>query len=199
MKLKLILVLITGLLISQNLLADSPLTSTNISDAYPDSKIVQLASKADGRLTIDLIDFLMEDMHPIELKIALINKLGWDSNFSNSTTFYKNLQFVNEFKNKDEFLKNANAGVLICLAYLKAMGNYDDVDEAIIYAKKAKLKNSKSYTINIICALIEAQKASNSSDWDKAKNLMNNVRTNQSLEKDMKQEAIDIIFEYMDS
>lgn len=199
MKLKLILVLIAGLLFSQNLVADSPLTSTNISDAYPDSKIVQLASKADGRLTIDLINFLMEDMHPIELKIALINKLGWDSNFSNSTTFYKNLQFVDEFKNKDEFLKNANADVLICMAYLKAMEHYDDVDEAITYAKKAKLKNSKSYTINIICALIEAQKVSNASDWAKAKKLMNDVRTNQSLEKDMKQEAIDIIFEYMDS
>jgi hypothetical protein len=44
MKCKLFLALVFGLLVNQNLLADSPLTSTQISNAYQDYAIIQLAS-----------------------------------------------------------------------------------------------------------------------------------------------------------
>ena len=64
-------------------------------------------------------------------------------------------------------------------------------------AQKAKLKKKNSYTINIICALIEAQKAMGS-DWCEVYNLTNNVRINDALQIDMKEDAIKIIFEYMD-
>ncbi len=40
MKAKLALLLIAAVVLSQNLFADSPLTSTPISEAYKDSKIV---------------------------------------------------------------------------------------------------------------------------------------------------------------
>ena len=83
------------------------------------------------------------------------------------------------------------------MAYLKALDDYFDVDEAIVYAKKATGKNKNSYTTNIICALIEAQKAMGS-DWSEVYNLTNNVRLNRSLNRDMKEEAVKIIFEYMD-
>ena len=96
-----------------------------------------------------------------------------------------------------EFLDQADGGILISMAYLKALDNYFEVDEAIILARRAKSKGDDSYTINIICALIEAQKALDS-DWCEVYNLANNVRTNQSLNMDMKEDAIKIIFEYMD-
>ncbi len=44
-------------------------------------------------------------------------------------------------------------------AYIKAMENYSEVDEAIILADKAIAKNkNRSYTFNIIAALIKALK-----------------------------------------
>ena len=197
MKTKFILVLITGFLFSQNLFADSPLTSTLISHAYTDSKIVQLASETDGWLTIELMNYLYESMHPIELKIAVINELGWGSMYSNASPFYEYLKEKDNFKDNDEFLNQANADVLICMAYIKALEDYFDVEEAIIYAQTAKSKNSESYTTNIICALIEAQNAMDS-DWSEVYNLTNSVRKNQSLNRDMKEDAVKIIFEYMD-
>ena len=93
MKAKLALLLIAAVVLSQNLFADSPLTSTPISEAYKDSKIVQLASTTEGRLTIELMNYLNESMHQVELKIAVINQLGWGFNgFNNAYYFYEYLQ-----------------------------------------------------------------------------------------------------------
>lgn len=194
MKTNFIIVLIIGLLSSQSLFADSPLTSTNFSKAYKDSEIIQLASKTEGKLTIELMDYLSNNKNPIELKIALINALGWSfDGQNNSIMFY---DYLKE-KSKLEDINQANADILICYAYLKALDNYFDVEDAIIYAKKAKSKNEKSYTINIICALIEAQKAMDT-DWCEVYNLTNTVRINNTLNQDMKEDSISTIFDYMD-
>jgi hypothetical protein len=83
------------------------------------------------------------------------------------------------------------------MAYLKAMDNYFEVDEAIVYAEKAVSKNPKSFTYNIICALIKAQKAMDG-DWCMVFKITDRVRKDKSLQMDMKQEAFNIIFEYMD-
>lgn len=198
MKTKLILVLITGLLFSQTLFADSPLTSTNFSEAYADSKIVELASTTEGILTIELMDYLNQSMHPIELKMAVINEIGWSFNgHNNADLFIEYLQEKYGFKDKDEFLQQASADLLISMAYLKAMDNYFNVAEAVVYAKEAKSKNKQSYTINIICALIEAQNAFDT-DWSEVYNKTNEVRNNRSLNRDMKEDAVKIIFDYMD-
>lgn len=198
MKTKLILVLITGLLFSQTLFADSPLTSTNFSEAYADSKIVESASTTEGILTIELMDYLNQSMHPIELKMAVINEIGWSFNgHNNADLFIEYLQEKYGFKDKDEFLQQASADLLISMAYLKAMDNYFNVEEAVVYAKEAKSKNKESYTINIICALIEAQNAFDT-DWSEVYNKTNEVRNNRSLNRDMKEDAVKIIFDYMD-
>ena len=193
MKRKLLIILVIGLLFNQNLLAGSPLTSTNIHEAYKDSAIIQLALKTEGKLTVELMNYLSDAKKPIELKIALINALGWDFNGkNNSTQFYEYLKENQNLKNINE----TSADILICYAYLKALDNYFDVDDAIKFAQKAKSKNKNSYTINIICALIEAQKAMGS-NWCEVYNLTNNIRVNDALQIDMKEDAIKIIFEYM--
>ena len=105
MKAKLALLLIAAVVLSQNLFADSPLTSTPISEAYKDSKIVQLASTTEGRLTIELMNYLNESMHPVEFKIAVINELGWDFNGKdNSTVFYEYLKKKIDIKTVMNFL-----------------------------------------------------------------------------------------------
>ncbi len=77
------------------------------------------------------------------------------------------------------------------------MDDYFHVDEAISIAKIAKNRNKRSYCIHMICSLIEAQKALDS-DWCSVYSIMDNVRKNKTLKKDLKLEAVEIIFNYID-
>ena len=97
----------------------------------------------------------------------------------------------------DQFTKKASGELIICMAYLKALGNYFEVDDAVLLAQKAKKSNPKSYTVNIICALIEAQKAMDN-DWCEVYELTNRVRENKALIDDMNEVAKNEIFNYMD-
>ncbi len=194
MKIKFIIFIVIGLFFSYSLFGDSPLTSTNFSDVYNDVDIVQLASLTDGVLIDDLMSYLYNIRNPLELKIALINKLAWDINGKNNAEIFYN--FLKE-KNKLFNINNASSEILICYAYLMALDNYFEVDEAILYARKAKSKNAKSYVVNIICALIEAQMIMDD-DWCDIYNFTNNVRIDKTLKKDMREEAVSIIFDYMD-
>lgn len=196
MRIKVVVVLIIGLLLNQSVLADSPLTSTEFSKAYKDAPIVQLAAVSNGSVSELLMDYLIDEKNPIDLKIVAINELGWSlRGKNNAALFYEYMKYKNVLQD----INKASADILICYAYFMAMDDYFDVEEAIVYANKAKSKNEKSYTIQIITALIEAQKAlDNKDDWCKVYSLTNNVRTNKTLTKDMNDEAIAIIFKYMD-
>src|SRR5699024_12827307 len=127
---------------------------------------------------------------------AAINELGWSiRGKNNAKLFYEYMKYKNVLQN----INNASADILICYAYFMALDDYFDVEEAIVYANKAKAKNNKSYTIQIITALIEAQKAlDNKENWCEVYSLTNRVRNNKALTQDMNEEAIAIIFKYMD-
>lgn len=178
--------------------ADSPITSTNFASAYSESPIVSAATTASGVLTDELMAYLIDEKNPIDVKMAVINQLGWDfDGKSNAATFQAYLFKKKKFKNEAAFKKKGTAHQLICMAYLKAMDNYFDVTDAIVYADLAVKKNSKSYTIELITGIIKAQQAMDS-NWCAVYELTNVVRFNESLKVDMKTEAIDLIFEYMD-
>lgn len=196
MQIKYLLVLLTGLFFHANILADSPLTSTNFSKAYKDAKIVQLAAVSNGSISELLMDYLIYEDNPIDLKIAAINELGWSLRGKNNAgLFYAYMKYRNVLEDIDQ----ASADILICYAYFMALDDYFDVEEAIVFANKAKAKNPSSYTIQIITALIEAQKAlDNKENWCEVYSLTNRVRNNKALTQDMNEEAIAIIFKYMD-
>lgn len=200
MKSKLFLALVFGLLVNQKLLADSPLTSTQISNAYKDYAIIQLASESNGNITVDLMDYLYEKSNPIDVIIALINEIansGWRIEFNEKNNAAIFLEYLEQKESGFSMNGNPNAEILITYAYLKALDDYFDVSEATQWADMAKYRNEESYTINIVWALIHAQQALNS-DWCEVYKLTNSVRENKALAKDMKEEAISIIFDYMD-
>ena len=101
------------------------------------------------------------------------------------------------YKNNQDFFDNGKGDQLLCFSYLKAQDDYNDVTDAIRYSGYALSKNPKSYTYQMISALIYAQKVIYS-DRCQVYKLTDEVRKNNSLIKDMKGEAISIIFEYMD-
>lgn len=183
----------------QCLFADSPLTSTVFSQAYQDINIVQVAAKSHGTITLKIMDYLVQENNPIDIKLAVINALGWDIDGKiNSNIFIHYLKNKYHYQDENEIVRKSKSDVLICLAYLKALDNYTNVDKALTYADIALSKSNNSYSIHIIASLIAAQKIM-VSDFCAVYNLSNNVRINKSLKTDIRKEAIHIIFEYMDT
>jgi hypothetical protein len=178
--------------------ADSPLTSTDFHQAYSGEKILQKAGDANGVLTEKLADLLISRKGKIDVKMALINYLSWNLNGKkNALVFLNRLLEKGIYNNTEDFRKNGEADHLLCMAYLKALDNYFDVQEAFQWAELALQKNTKSYTFHIIHSLIHAQLLFDS-DWCLVYQTTHSVRTNQNLKKDMKEQAVNIIFEYMD-
>jgi len=171
--------------------ADSPLTSTYFCTAYSGSAEVQKAINSNGVLTPELMKVLNSKKHSTAVKVAIINAIGWNFDGQNNYTAYK------EFLGKKMGKGQQKADNLLCLAYLKAMDNYFDCNEALKLAGEALALNPQSYTFNIIHALIYAQVMFDSS-WCELWKATNAVRVNSTLQQDMNAEAIRIIFEYMD-
>ncbi len=178
--------------------ADSPLTSTEFSSAYQHEKMVVYASQTNGILTPVIIKYLLAKNKPIDVKMAVINQLGWNiDGKSNGDIFLAYLLEKKKYKNLEDFTENGKDFELLCFSYLKAMDNYFDVNEAFYYVQKAVYKNQQSYTFNIIYALINAQREFDN-DWCEVYQTADRVRKDQSLKMDLSPEAIRIIFEYMD-
>lgn len=177
-------------------LADSPLTSTNFSQAYSNEKIVITASEANGVLTNELMEYLVKK-NPIAIKMAVINKLGWKFEGKNNSERF--LEFVlqkRKYADKETFLKKGKADDLLSFAYLKALDNYFDVKEADSIAEMALIKNKKSRTFNLISGLIKAQIAMDGS-WCEVYQITDRIKQNTKLKDDLKPEAITIIYDYM--
>ncbi|HPE99958.1 MAG TPA: hypothetical protein PKY63_04750 [Bacteroidales bacterium] len=183
--------LVVLLLVSGRVFADSPLTSTDFHKAYSGSSVVQSAMKSNGELTPELMNVLNSKKFSIAVKVAVINAIGWNIDGQNNFQTYKNFLGAKTGKGK---LKAEN---MLCLAYLKAMDNYFDCNDALKMADEALALNPMSYTFNIIHALIRAQVLFDV-NWCEVWNATDAVRKNQLLNKDMNAEAIRIIFEYMD-
>lgn len=197
MKLKSFLLSLTAIFVfGSAAFADSPLTSTDFHEAYAGTEAVEKA--AGGVLTADLADYLLDAKNPIDVKMAVINRLGWDFNGKKNAALF--LQFAmtkNKYKDEKNFLKKAKADELLAYAYLKALDNYFDVKDAAVIAEQALKKNSSSRTFNIIAGLIRSQNAMDS-NWCEVYLITDRVRTDAKLKDDIKPEAVAKIYEYMD-
>jgi hypothetical protein len=188
------------ILISSFAKADSPLTSVEFYKAYEDVAIVKIASASEGQITQSILEYLDNPKNLIDIKMAVINALGWDfDGLQNAQLFYNYINRNETFKSIEEFTQNARPDQRLCYAYLLAMDNYFDVTNAASIASDvASLeKTASSYTYNMIAALINAQLAMDY-DWCEVYHITNNVRQNTTLKKDFRMAAIPIIFEYMD-
>jgi hypothetical protein len=58
--------------------ADSPLTSTDFYKAYMDVPIVQEALNSKGKMSNEMMEYIVIDTNPLEIKLAIINAIGWE-------------------------------------------------------------------------------------------------------------------------
>ena len=196
----LFLFFVATLFIAPNIFADSPLTSTEFNSAYSHLNIVRLAKNADGLLTKELTDYLMDANNPIDVKMAVVNGLGWKiSGQKNSLIFYQAIEKHYGYKEFNVFVEKGSAEDLLTMAYLLAMDNYFDVKMAHDIASIAVAKNKNSYTNNIIYGLIKAQiNLVDRDNWCAVYSATDAVRKDKSLVMDMNENAKNIIFKYMD-
>jgi hypothetical protein len=185
---------------SSLVLADSPLTSTSFAVGYTDEPIVQAAAKAKGVITVKLSEYLADSKNPIDVKMAVISRLGWNiKGTKNSQIHFAFLSKKNGYKNGEVFLQKGSADDLLVMAYLRAMSDYFRVKISLSYAEKALSMNPKSRTFNLVHALIKAQEISDDqSKWCEVFQLTDSVRKNSVLTNDLRDAAIKDIYEYMD-
>ena len=182
--------------------ADSPLTSTNFAQNYKDHSMVQMALNLDkdseADVPVSMLDFLADKKSPIDVRLAVINAIGW--NFNGRTTgqqLYDYLSTRYKAKTASKLAKKLDAGTLAVYAYALAMSNYFEVAEAQDLAHKAVKKNkTKSLSVAFIAALIDAQVYLDS-DWGMVYKVVNDVLHDGSLHLDMRQEAIDSVMDYI--
>jgi len=198
MKKKLMFLTLLGLMtLRMTLLGDSPLTSTEFNRPYSNEPAVIEAGN--GVLTPTLAGFLADERNPIDLRMAVINRLGWNTEGTvNDSLFLEYLKETRGYNDLNDLLERGSASELLCMAYLSSMADYFDVTLATQVAEKAVSKNPGSFTFNIILALIKAQTKLTEFDWCEVYNLTNRVREDSSLVQDMKPEAMAWIHGYMD-
>jgi len=199
MKIKtLIASFIALMLTAQTAFADSPLTSTYFADLYEDEEIVLAASKTEGVITENLMAYLIDKKNKLDVKLAIINELGWDiDGKTNATIFMKYLSAKRGYASLDDLKKNGKRDELICMAYLLALDDYSNVNQAHEFAALAVEKSKNSYVCHLIAGIINGQFVFDT-NWCAVYKSTDEVRKNTELKMDMKPEASTRIFEYMD-
>jgi hypothetical protein len=185
--------------------ADSPLTSTDFCNAYLGIPIVQEASKSKGRITNEMMEYIDNDANPLEVKLAIINAIGWDhKGLTNSKLFFmyvmKKKKYKTDFSGEYMAFKwYATSDELICYAYMRAMDNYFDVVEAFEIAGDALRKSPDSFAVNMIYNLIKAQGLTDFGENCYASKLFLSLKDNPKLKMDMRKESMSYVFEYITS
>lgn len=165
--------------------------------------MVQLIDEGmEGVIPTIVLKFLADRTSPVDVRLAVINKIGWF--FGGSPMGEQLGQYLMErykAKSKEKLVKELDAGTLAVYAYAQAMSDYFNVDEASELGHLAVKKNKgKSLSVALISALIDAQgylHTENASGWSKIYPALANVLNDDSLRFDMRQEAIDSIMEYI--
>ena len=179
--------------------ADSPLTSTNFSDAYADEPMVVLAGEhgLGDRIPVELLSFLADKKAPVDVRLAVVNRLTWFSETNDFTQFENYL--IKRFKAKDRWKlqKKLDASTLAVYAYAMAVSNRSDLQEASDLVHHAVEKDKEhSFSVAMACALIDAQMHFDN-NWSMIYPTVAAVVNDGTLKRDMRQKAIDIIMEYI--
>lgn len=168
--------------------ADSPVTSTAIYKAYLDMDIV--AEAESNGLSRAVADFLASPGNPLDEKAAVINALYSGLSWSDQEHAEEYAQLVYG-KSTASLDKSAlSAQEIFVIGYLKVLDHYMNPDITWITAAQKALPDS--LTVALVQALAQSQLNMDCS-WSITEPVLNDT----TLTKDLRQEAIDIITDYM--
>ena len=185
--------------------ADSPLTSTDFYKAYLDVPMVQEALNSKGKMSNEMMEYIVVDTNPLEIKLAIINAIGWEhKGIMISKRFFASVMSKKKYQTElgGDFMAfnwNATADELICYAYMKALDNYFDVVGAFEMAGDAVRKSPDSFAVNMIYNLIKAQGLNDFGENCYASKMFLSLKDNPKLKMDMRKESLSYVFEYMEA
>ena len=150
------------LLVGKIAFADSPLTSIDFYKAYLNVHMVKKAKASKGKMTAEIMAFLVDEHNQQAEKLAVINALGWNHKHLNSENYkeyiIKAKNYNSEFGGKyTAFLYNASAPELLYYSYMKAMENYEQPLMVFEYLERAMEMEPKNLNIILIYELIKSQ------------------------------------------
>lgn len=176
--------------------ADSPVTSTVFYSAYMEHEIVGYAEQS-GVLDDKIAAYLLDEGNLIDVKAAVINALGWDYyGTNNSATFMDHVAKAHGTTAAKLNYASLSGSELMCMGYLKIMDNYNSTDTALQILELARQKMSRSFTVNMIWAIADAQQKFDA-DWCGVWTNTAQVLNNTALVRDMKTSAIQSVVDYM--
>ena len=194
------LFLLFALLVSavQLSFADSALTSTEFYKAYLDVPIVKAAADQPNVLSEEAKTYLFDEANPLDVKLALINAVGWE--FEGLTAYKDYLNYCIQHFPKSKYglapgkrvtqqdvFKHASPEQKAVLVYLSAMS------KMVRMAMTTPRTDKQSFMLAI--GLVKAQIALDN-DWAEVYPIVYDC-VNQPRIKDMRPEAIDIVMEYI--
>jgi hypothetical protein len=183
--------------ITSSAYADSPLTYTDFYKGYMDVPEVKKALELKGYLSHDLMKYIANDTNKLDVKLAIINAIGWDHKNENSYTLLHFLYATKKYNSEFRFSEYTSltyygsAHDQICYAY-DVIGAYD---LSVIALKKSP----NSFAINMISNLIKSQVLVSIDESCYAYSQFSSIKKKSNIQMDMKKESIPYIFEYMDS
>lgn len=205
---KLFTIVIAVICFHLNVYADSPLTSTDFYKAYLDVSIVKSAVNNPHKLTEEMMVYLSDDANPLDVRLALVNAVGWST--EGLTTFSDYMTYcLNHFPADREKINplgivtvqdiynNASPQQWAILVYLKAMADYTNMHHAYGLAEMAMQKPISTEAFMLPMALV----------WCQMKLLLNDLDNiypsfqylfGEAQVKDMRPEARKIIVDYME-
>lgn len=156
MKIKKVILFVGIILLNFQSFADSPLTSIQFW-SKDDGAMVIKASKSNGKINNNIINYLLNSKNLEVKKLILVNALGWKFHSeNNSIKFQKALFKKYQVSTLGDLRIKAKPFDLSLYAYILGLDNYFDVKKAKEIAEYAEIKGS-GFGTRYVFKLLEAQ------------------------------------------
>ncbi len=188
---------------AQRLLFDSHtiLTSTSLAIGYDDLTSKYVADGLPVKSIENIFQFLENKDNAIGERLAVICAWGWSPYFTSqhrADEFFTYLCKKKRYKSLEIFAEKAPWDQVLCMAYLMALDNIDNMIMPIKLADQAVLRNPKSYAARFVDAMLSAHN-SLKTDWGGVYTIMDGVRNLTNVDEDITKAVRDNVFAYSDS
>ena len=195
------------ILITQSSYADSPLTSTEFYQAYLDVPIVKAAADNPNVLTKEMMDYLYDDANPLDVKMALINAVGWNvdrrlSTFPNYITYSINhldrekYGFTDKIITTPDLYALSSPDQMAVFVYLHALSDYSNVMQLYQHAELAMQRPVNKQSFMLPMALVWAQVQLEVGRWENIYPAVERLFLDAEI-KDMRPKAVNMIMDYI--
>lgn len=187
--------------------ADSPLTSTDFYKAYLDVPIVRDAFENPGKLNNEQMAYLYNDDNPLDVRLALINAIGWEKD--EQSTFIDYIAYClknypkERYNNSDDKIvttedlySTASPQQMAVFVYLRALCDYHNINYVYQMAEIAMRNPISSESFMLPMALVWAQLKLEHGEMEIIYPSFEYLFLNAKV-KDMRPEAVKIIMDYI--